>query len=117
MITCAIEFRSQTSLPGASCRCFSAIVDIQIERGSATTSVAPACTARFISIAMIGCASLVLLPMTNRKSASRISPIEFVIAPAPKVVTRPATVGACHVAAHWCTLFVRNTARASFCTR
>ena len=45
-------------------------------------------------------ASVVLLPMTKRKSASRISPMEFVIAPAPNVVTRPATVGACHVAAH-----------------
>ncbi len=91
---------SQTSVPGRSCRCFSAIEVIQIARGSATTMVAPACTARFISIAMMGWASDVLLPMTKRKSASRISPIEFVIAPAPNVVTRPATVGACHVAAH-----------------
>ena len=86
-------------------------------RGSATTIVAPRLMARFISMAMMGCASLVLLPMTNRKSASRISPMEFVMAPAPKVVTRPATVGACHVAAQECTLFVPNTARATFCTR
>ena len=108
---------SQTSVPGRSFRWRSAIVVIQIERGSATTSLAPRRLARFISMAMIGCASVVLLPVTKRKSASRISPIELVIAPAPKVVTRPATVGACQVAAHWCTLLVPNTARASFCTR
>ena len=34
------------------------------------------------------------------KEASRISGMEFVIAPAPNIVTRPATVGACQVAAH-----------------
>ena len=87
---------------------------IQMARGSATTRVAPRRTARFISIAIIGWASEVLLPITKRKSASRISCIEFVIAPAPKVVTRPATVGACHVAAHWWTLLVPNTARDNF---
>jgi hypothetical protein len=38
--------------------------------------------------------------MTKRKSVSRISSMEFVIAPAPNMVTSPATVGACHVAAH-----------------
>jgi hypothetical protein len=51
-------------------------------------------------MAMIGWASLVFEPMTKRKSASRISGMEFVIAPAPYVATRPATVGACQVAAH-----------------
>ncbi|MBK6768258.1 MAG: hypothetical protein IPG72_04385 [Ardenticatenales bacterium] len=116
-MTLAIAFSSQTSVPGRSFRCRSAMDAIQIERGSATTSLAPRRTARFISIAMIGCASEVLLPMTNRKSASRISPMEFVIAPAPNVVTRPATVGACQVAAHWWMLFVWNTARESFWTR
>ena len=79
---------------------WSAISDSQIARGSATISLAPRATARFISIAMMGCASVVFDPMTNSKSASRISGIEFVIAPAPNMVTRPATVGACHVAAH-----------------
>jgi hypothetical protein len=48
----------------------------------------------------MGWASLVFEPVTKRKSTSRISGIEFVIAPAPYVVTRPATVGACQVAAH-----------------
>ena len=56
--------------------------------------------ARFISIAMMGWASVVFDPMTNMSSVSRISGIEFVMAPAPNMVTRPATVGACQVAAH-----------------
>ena len=101
MITWAIAFNSQTSVPGFSCKCKSAISAIQISRGSATISFAPFCRARFISIAMIGWASVVFEPITNIKSVSRISLIEFVIAPAPNMVTRPATVGACHVAAHW----------------
>ena len=73
---------------------------IQIARGSATISREPRWTARFISIAMIGWASEVFDPITNIISVSRISGIELVIAPAPNMVTSPATVGACHVAAH-----------------
>ena len=61
--------------------------------GSNTTEAHPI-------IAMIGWASVVLDPITNINSESRISSIEFVIAPAPNIVTRPATVGACQVAAH-----------------
>ena len=96
----------------------SAMSAIQIARGSATTSVAPPLHGplhlhRDDRMGLGG----VAMPMTNRKSASRISPIEFVIAPAPNVVTRPATVGACHVAAHWWTLLVPKAARASFCIR
>jgi hypothetical protein len=45
--------------------------------------------------ATIGCASVVLEPITRMDLASTISPIEFVIAPLPSVATRPATVGAC----------------------
>ena len=80
-------------------------------------SLAPFFTARFISMAMIGWASEVLLPMTNIRSVPRISGMEFVMAPAPNMVTRPATVGACHVAAHEWTLLVPKAARASFCIR
>ena len=80
-------------------------------------SFAPRLAARFISIAMMGWASVVLDPMTNIRSVSRISGIELVIAPAPNMVTRPATVGACHVAAHWWQLLVPKAALDSFCTR
>ena len=79
--------------------------------------VAPLRTARFISMAMMGWASVVLEPMTKSRSASRISWMELVIAPAPNIVTRPATVGACQVAAHWWQLLVPNAARESFCIR
>ena len=99
-MTWAMALSSQTSLPGLSGRYQSAMSASQMRRGSATASLAPRPTARFISMAMTGCASVVLEPMTKRKSASRISGIELVIAPAPYVVTRPATVGACQVAAH-----------------
>ena len=96
----AMALRSHTSVPGVSWRCMSAISVSQMARGSATTRRAPRRTARFISIAMMGWASVVFEPVTKRKSASRISSMEFVIAPAPNMVTSPATVGACHVAAH-----------------
>ena len=117
MITCAIACSRATSVPGFSCRYSSAIPESQMARGSATISLAPLWTARFISIAMMGCASVVLLPITNSRSTSRISGMLLVIAPAPNIVTRPATVGACQVAAHWWQLFVPNAARASFCIR
>lgn len=38
---------------------------------------------------------MVLAPMTKRVFAPSISWMELVIAPEPKVVTRPATVGLC----------------------
>ena len=97
--------------------CTSACSASQILRGSATISFAPRWRATFISIAMIGCASVVLEPMTNMTSVSRISGIEFVIAPAPNILTRPATVGACHVALHWWMLPVLKAALAIFCIR
>ena len=114
MMTWAKALRSHTSLPGSIWRCHFAIDVIHIARGSATASLAPRRTAFFISIAMIGWASDVFDPITRRKSASRISGMEFVIAPAPNVVTRPATVGACQVAAHEWTLWVPNAALAIF---
>jgi hypothetical protein len=40
---------------------------------------------------------------------------ELVMAPEPKVVARPATVGACQVRAQWSMLLVPITARKSFC--
>ncbi len=44
---------------------------------------------------MMGCASVVLDPMTKYASESSNSGMEFVMAPLPKEVTRPATVELC----------------------
>ena len=58
-------------------------------------SVAPLRTALIMRCAMMGWFSLVLEPMTNRTSLFSISAIEFVIAPEPNTVARPATVELC----------------------
>lgn len=43
-----------------------------------------------------------------------MSLLEFVIAPLPKVVARPAIVGACHKRAQWSILFVPSTVLVNF---
>jgi len=43
-----------------------------------------------------------------------ISAIEFVIAPEPNTVARPATVALCQSRAQWSTLFVPTAARRNF---
>jgi len=55
------------------------------------------------------------VPMQKINLALANSPKEFVMAPEPKEVARPATVGACQVLAQWSILFVLNTDRKSFC--
>ena len=87
-----------------------------MRRGSATINLAPRRNAVFMRSASTGCASVVFEPMTNLHCASSISAIEFVMAPAPNDLTRPYTVGACHVAAQLWTLLVPSTPRASFCS-
>ncbi len=52
--------------------------------------------------------------MTKMTGAFSISRMEFVIAPAPSVEARPATVGACQVRAQWSILLVPMTARMNF---
>jgi hypothetical protein len=58
---------------------------------------------------------VVLVPMARTHLASLISPREFVEAPLPKVVTRPATVGACQRRAQWSMLFVPSATLPNFC--
>ena len=58
--------------------------------------------------------SVVFEPITKMTSASSISSSEFVIAPAPKVAPKPATVLAWHNRAEWSMLLVPNTIRANF---
>ena len=76
-----------------------AIPASSVRRGSTTISFVPRRTACFILMPMTGCASVVLDPMTKSRSSSRISFTEFVMAPLPNEVARPATVGACQVRA------------------
>ena len=74
-------------------------------------------TAFLIRRPMIGCASVVLDPMTRIAFACSMSSIVLVIAPLPNVFARPATVGACHNRAQWSTLLVPTTARVNFWMR
>jgi hypothetical protein len=48
---------------------------------------------------------------------SAMSRIEFVIAPLPKLVTRPVTVALCHNRAQWSMLLVASTCLVSLATR
>jgi hypothetical protein len=64
----------------------------------------------------MGWFSAKLEPMTSRQSDWAKSVMGFVIAPEPKVVTRPVTVGLCQRRAQWSTLFVPSI-RASFWNR
>ena len=68
-------------------------------RGSATISFAPFSTAFFKSVAATGWASIMFVPMQKNILALPNSANEFVIAPEPNEVARPATVGACQVRA------------------
>ena len=62
-----------------------------------------------------GWASIMFVPIQKNILALLNSANEFVIAPEPNEVARPATVGACHVRAQWSMLFVPTTERNSFC--
>jgi len=55
--------------------------------------------------------------MTNSTSLFSISAREFVIAPEPNTVARPATVALCQYRAQWSTLFVPMAARMNFWKR
>lgn len=57
-------------------------------------------------------------PTSMTRSACRVmSSMEFVMAPEPSMVARPATVGACQTRAQQSTLFVCNASRAIFWNR
>ncbi|KAF5039635.1 hypothetical protein DSECCO2_541830 [anaerobic digester metagenome] len=75
-------------------------------RGSATTSFAPARTARLTRAAKTGWVSVVLEPVTRMTSALAMSSMGLVAAPLPKACIRPVTVGAWHSRAQWSTLLV-----------
>ncbi len=65
-------------------------------RGSARMSLAPLwVTARLIKVAITGWFSVVLVPVMRKHSDSPMSAMEFVMAPEPNAVARPATVELC----------------------
>ena len=113
-ITCIMEFKRATSVPGLCWRCIAANLTRSIFLGSATISSAPFFTAFFILRPIIGWVSVVFEPMTKITSCFSISGIEFVIAPEPKTEARPATVELCQYRAQWSILFVPITARMNF---
>jgi hypothetical protein len=92
----------------------SAIRRISVRLGSAAISFAPRVIARLICLPIMGWVAVALLPMTKIQAASPISEIEFVMAPLPKVVARPATVGECQRRAQWSILFVPITVLTNF---
>ncbi len=57
---------------------------------------------------------MVLLPIAKIQPELSSSPMVLVIAPLPKEVARPATVGLCQRRAQWSMLFVPITARVNF---
>jgi len=64
--------------------------------GSARISVAPRwVTARLMKLEITGWFSVVLVPVMRKHFDSSISAIEFVMAPEPNAVARPATVELC----------------------
>ncbi len=78
----------------------------------------PRSTAARICMPMTGWASSGFDPTSMMTSALRVtSSMEFVIAPEPSMVARPATVGACQTRAQQSTLFVWSTMRAIFWNR
>ncbi len=59
------------------------------------------CRARMMRMEPMGCATVVLDPMTKMQLASSNSRKELVMAPLPNAAASPATVGACQRRAQW----------------
>ena len=104
-------------MPTFICTCLVAHFVSSILRGSTTTSLAPFFAARFMRNDITGCDSVVLEPVTSRKSEPASSSIEFDIAPLPTMTARPATVGACQVRLQLSMLLVPIATLANFCIR
>jgi len=114
-MTFMMALRSITSEP-ARCRMWSEAKRVRsMRRGSATMRFAPCfATAALMRRAMIGCASVVLDPITKIQSACSSSALELVIAPEPKAAARPATEGLCHKWAQWATWLLPTAIRMNF---
>ena len=113
-----MPFANATFVPGRSFRWRSACAASPMSRGSTTMRRQPRSTAARSCMPMTGWASSGFDPTSMTTSAFRhTSSMEFVIAPEPSMVARPATVGACQTRAQQSTLFVWRLMRAIFWNR
>src|SRR6478735_3931651 len=85
-----------------------------VRRGSTTCSVAPFWIPFNKWWNQIGCASRAFDPQRKEKSQCSASSYELVEPPAPKMVVRPTTEGACQVRLQLSMLLFPNTCRAIF---
>ena len=96
MMTFIIVFSVLMFEPTGICKNISAFLAISVRFGSTTIIFAPRSKPLCICIAMIGWHSLVFVPISKNTSVSVAnSTRSFVIVPFPRVLARPATVGAC----------------------
>ena len=88
-----IAFINATSVPVLNSIYISAILAVGVYLGSATITFAPFFLALITLRANNGCASILLEPIIKITSASSILSYPLVLAPEPKAVASPATVG------------------------
>src|ERR1700748_3770057 len=88
-----------------------------VRRGSTTCNVAPFWIPLRRWWNQIGCASRAFDPQRKTKSVCSASSYELVEPPAPRMVVRPTTEGACQVRLQLSTLLLPNTCRAIFDAR
>src|SRR5215207_7522814 len=88
-----------------------------VRRGSTTYNRAPFWIPLRRWWNQIGCASRAFEPQRKTKSVCSASSYELVEPPAPRIVVRPTTLGACQVRLQLSTLLLPNTDRANFDAR
>src|ERR1041384_3026479 len=88
-----------------------------VRRGSTTCSVAPFWIPLRRWWNQIGCASRAFEPQRKTKSVCSASSYELVEPPAPRIVVRPTTEGACQVRLQLSMLLLPKTERAIFDAR
>ncbi len=115
MISLAMAFASEMSLPTWMPSQASAHWAVVVRRGSTAYSRAPLRTPFSTWWKKIGCASRAFDPHMTMRSASSASRYEQVPPPAPNTAARPTTLGACQVRLQLSMLLLPMTARTNFC--
>src|SRR5262249_55057717 len=117
MISRAMALASAMSVPTLSPSHTSAHAADEVRRGSTTYSRAPFWIPFNRWWNQIGWASRAFEPQRKTKSVCSASSYELVEPPAPRMVVRPTTEGACQVRLQLSTLLLPKTARANFDAR
>src|SRR5215470_2306776 len=117
MISRAIVLASATSVPTLRPSQVSAHSADVVRRGSTTQSLAPFWIPFNRWWNQIGCASRAFDPQRKAKSQCSASSYELVEPPAPRMVVRPTTEGACQVRLQLSMLLLPKTDRAIFDAR